>query len=79
MDNPAVTEILPIEIYSASSDETRTVEVEEEQRVERLDSSAGMRMEQTVWSLVTEEEPYKLSLSDWLTGQYSRTGQASSL
>lgn len=56
------------------------MEVEEEQEVERPDSSAGMRTEQSVWSVVTEEvELSKLSRLDWETGQYSRTGQARSL
>lgn len=56
------------------------MEVEEEQEVDRPDSSAGMMTEQSVWSVETEEvELMKLWRSDWETGQYSRTGQARSL
>lgn len=54
------------------------MEVEEEQEVDRPDSSAGMTTEQSVWSLATEEVEL-MKLSDWETGQYSRTGQARSL
>lgn len=56
------------------------MEEEEEQGVDRSDSSTGMKTEQSVWSVVTEEvELSELLLSDWETWQYSRTGQARSL
>lgn len=70
------------ETCSASSDETSTVEVEEveEQGLERHDSSAGRRMEQSTGSLLREEtELWRLLRSDWDTGWYSCTGQARSL
>lgn len=66
--------------YSSSSDTTRPEEVEEEQGEDRSSSCAGIKMEQSVWSVVTEEvELSELLLSDWDTWQYSRTGQARSL
>lgn len=73
------------ETCSASSDETSTVEVEdvedvEEQGLERHDSSAGRRTEQSTGSLLREEmELWRLLRSDWDTGWYSCTGQARSL
>lgn len=52
----------------------------EEQGLERHDSSAGRRTEQSIGSLLREEaELWRLLRSDWDMGWYSFTGLARSL